>query len=164
MPRPLGLTSTAADPFDPAMHAKRNDRYLTPLPFIAKLGKFDLDPCGAPGHATAGEVWTPEEVGDGLSLPWHGRVWLNPPYGRTMGDWVRALIRHGSGVALIPCAPDTKLWHDDIFPAASAVLFVKGRMHFEGVTHPSNHPSAVVAFSFEDAKALAVSGLGKVLS
>ena len=74
MPKPLGLTSSVG------RFAERNDRWLTPLPLVRSLGDFDLDPCGAPGHATASTVWTPEEVGDGLSMRWFGRVWLNPPY------------------------------------------------------------------------------------
>jgi hypothetical protein len=26
---------------------------------------------------------------DGLSLPWHGSVFANPPYGRELRRWVR---------------------------------------------------------------------------
>ena len=162
MARPLGLTSTRSDRFDASMFAARNDRYLTPLGFIRSLGRFDLDPCGAPEHPTADTVWTPEEVGDGLSMPWHGRVWLNPPYGRTMREWVSALFRHGSGVALIPCAPDTKLWQELILPNASGVLLVKGRIRYVNSDAPCNHASAVVAVSPEDRLSLIESQQGYV--
>lgn len=160
MSRPLGRTSTASDPFDAGMFAKRNDRYLTPLDLIAACGVFDLDPCGAPGHPTAGTVWTPEEVGDGLSLPWFGRVWLNPPYGRTIDQWVTRLMIHGHGVALIPCTPDTRLWQNVILPQASAVLFVRGRIRYLNSPSPANHPSALVAASDDDAEHLRQSGRG----
>lgn len=92
----LSRTDTEIDKFDPDFN-KRNDRWLTPLTLIEKLGAFDLDPAGAPGHPTATEVWTPENVGDGLSLQWSGRVWLNPPYGREMRAWVERLAQHGNG-------------------------------------------------------------------
>jgi hypothetical protein len=160
--RPQGRTSTAADPFDAEMFAKRNDRYLTPLPLVRALGEFDLDPCGAPGHATARTVWTPEEVGDGLSLPWFGRVWLNPPYGREISVWVDRLFQHGSGIALLPCAPDTALWQRRVLADAAAVLFVRGRIRYENAERPANHASALVAVSSVDAAALTASDLGHV--
>lgn len=160
--RPLGLTSTAADPFDGDMFARRNDRYLTPLPLVRSLGPFDLDPCGAPGHPTAAVVWTPEAVGDGLSLEWFGRVWLNPPYGRTIGTWVDRLFAHGSGIALIPCTPDTALWQNRILPLASAVLFLRGRISYVGQPRPANHASALVAVSSADADVLRSTDLGHV--
>lgn len=156
-------TSTKANPFDPKFFADRNDRWLTPLAIVRALGTFDLDPCAAPGHATATETWTPEEVGDGLAMPWHGRVWLNPPYGRAMREWVERLAEHGSGIALIPVAPGTKLWQNVVFRHATAVHFWRHRINFiredapETMTSPTE--SSLIAFSEPDADALASSGL-----
>lgn len=164
--RMAARTSTKADPFDPTFFSKRNDRWLTPLAIIEDLGPFDLDPCAAPDHPTAETRWTPEEVGDGLAMPWHGRVWLNPPYGRTMGDWVRRLVEHESGVALIPVATGTKLWQDVVFPHATAILFYRHRINFlrradldtaEEMVAPQ--ASALIAFSARDAEALVNSKL-----
>ena len=51
--------------------------------------------------------------GDGLSLPWHGVVFVNPPYGRTLGPWVANAhheVQEGRAqtvVALLPARPDT---------------------------------------------------------
>lgn len=159
-------TSTKADRFDASFFSRRNDRWLTPLSIIDDIGPFDLDPCAAPDHPTAETRWTPEEVGDGLSMPWFGRVWLNPPYGRTMGDWVRRLVEHGSGVALIPVASGTKLWQDVVFPSAHAILFYRHRINFlrradantaEEMVAPQ--ASALIAFSDMDADALCSSSL-----
>jgi hypothetical protein len=125
-----GTTETAIDRFDPDYDA-RNDRYLTPLPLIRALGRFDLDPCGAPGHDTARLVWTPETIGDGLSMEWAGRVWLNPPYGRTMADWVQRLAEHGRGTALLFARTDTDVFQRHVFPRASALLFIQRRVKFE---------------------------------
>lgn len=159
----IGKTATAIDTLEPDYTA-RNDRWLTPLPLIQALGTFDLDPCGAPGHATAAEVWTPEEVGDGLALPWHGRVWLNPPYGRTMADWIQRLSEHGSGTALIFARTETALFHELVWPHATAILFLRGRVTFldpEGVAAAANSgaPSVLIAYGGRDAHALATSGL-----
>jgi hypothetical protein len=110
-------TSTTADRFTDDVFATRNDRWLTPLDVIRALGRFDLDPCAAPNHDTAIDRWTPEEIGDGLSLPWHGRVWLNPPYGRESRTWVERLVDHGTGTALLPVELD-----DMVSPAASALI------------------------------------------
>lgn len=160
----VGKTSTKADPFDGGMHAARNDRWLTPLPLVRALGSFDLDPCGAPGHATASEVWTPEEVGDGLAMPWEGRVWLNPPYGRTMADWMRRLAEHDHGTALIFARTETALFHELVWPLATAILFLRGRVTFldpDGVAASANSgaPSVLIAYGQHDADALASSGL-----
>lgn len=160
----VGKTSARGDLFDADQFATRNDRWLTPLSLINALGRFDLDPSGAPGHDTAREVWTPEDVGDGLSMPWTGRVWLNPPYGRTMVDWVRALALHGTGTALLFARTETALFHDWVWPQASALLFLKGRLTFlqpDGGKPIANAgaPSVLIAYGAEDADALRASGL-----
>lgn len=160
----VGRTSARSDSSDPDMFAVRNDRWLTPLPIIRALGDFDLDPCGAPDHATASEVWTPEAVGDGLSMPWTGRVWLNPPYGRAMEDWIRKLAEHGQGTALIFARTETRLFHELVWPVASALLFLRGRITFinpDGSTPIANSgaPSVLIAYGAGDAAALESSGL-----
>jgi hypothetical protein len=163
--RTAGRTSTKADPFSSTAFADRNDRWLTPLPIIAALGTFDLDPCGAPGHPTATTVWTPEEIGDGLSLPWEGRVWLNPPYGREQRPWMEMLVSHGQGTALIPVATGTKLWQEIVLPYATAILFYRHRVSFlrrdgkddDSMVAPA--ASGLVAFGDRDADALYDSNL-----
>jgi hypothetical protein len=159
-------TATAIDALEPDYSA-RNDRYLTPLPMIRALGTFDLDPCGAPGHGTAREVWTPETVGDGLSMPWAGRVWLNPPYGRTMGDWVERLADHGHGTALLFARTDTGVFQRHVFPRATALLFVERRIRFAvpenrrslGDRGEGSAPSVLIAFGNADAALLKRSGI-----
>lgn len=160
----VGSTSARGDAFADDLYAFRNDRWLTPLPLVQSLGQFDLDPCGAPDHATAAEVWTPETMGDGLSMPWSGRVWLNPPYGRTMGDWMRALAIHGSGTALIFARTETALFHEWVWPTATALLFLKGRITFltpDGSPSKANSgaPSVLIAYGERDAEALRGSGI-----
>lgn len=104
--------------------AQRNDRWLTPPDAMKALGVFDLDPSGAPGHVLARVTFLQEDGADGLSDPWFGRVWMNPPYGRTMRQWVERLVTHGTGTALIPVAAGTKFWQEVVFLESSAVHFL----------------------------------------
>lgn len=146
------------------------DRWLTPRWVLDALGAFDLDPCGAPGWNTATEVWTPEEVGDGLSMPWRGRVWMNPPYGSASTAWLQQLAAHGTGTALIFARTDTAAWHDWVFPYADVALFLRGRLSFvrpDRMDQPgrlsgegnSGAPSVLLAYGRNDVEHLRMSGL-----
>jgi hypothetical protein len=89
--------------------------------------------------------------GDGLLANWRGRVWCNPPYGRETAAWLRRCWQHGNSTALIFARTETDAWFDHVWPHASAILFLKGRLHFHHVDgkraeHNSGAPSALVAF------------------
>jgi hypothetical protein len=75
--------------------------WLTPPSILQFLGRFDLDPCAAPSPrpwpTATQHIELPE---DGLSLPWAGRVWLNPPYDETLDKWMERMAAHKSGIAL----------------------------------------------------------------
>lgn len=82
------------------------DVWLTPKHIIDALGKFDLDPCAAPlprPWETASASFV--EADDGLSQEWFGRVWMNPPYGRGIGAWMKKMAEHakagGGGISLV---------------------------------------------------------------
>lgn len=140
--------------------------WWTPPDVLRALGVvFDLDPCAPPLPAAP---WLPERryslPQDGLSLPWEGRVWLNPPYGPRTVDWLRRLAQHGDGVALVFARTDTAWWHE-VVPCATAVTFVSGRLAFirEGAEMRSGNsgaPSALLAFGDECADAVETSKLG----
>lgn len=142
------------------------DEWWTPPHVFEALGlEFDLDPC-APSLPDA--PWLPgnryTRHADGLSLPWAGRVWLNPPYGREAGRWVRKLAEHGHGVALVFSRTDVRWWHAAV-PSADAVCFIRGRLTFiagAGQSAPGNSggPSALLAYGKDCAEALARSQLG----
>lgn len=139
------------------------DRWLTPLWIIEALGHFDLDPAGAPNHHTADVVITPES-GDGLADDWVGRVWLNPPYGSATAVWLQRLKQHGHGTALIFARTETKMFFDHVWGAASAVLFLRGRLTFlrPDLSSPpgnSGATSVLIAYGSSDAEALRVSDL-----
>lgn len=110
---------------DPHNHIGKTNTWLTPLKLIRSLGKFDLDPCGFPGHQTAAKlICLPE---DGLSAQWSGRVWLNPPYGKEQQAWLQRLQVHGNGIALIFARLET-IW---IQPFLRGGFFqLRGRIRF----------------------------------
>lgn len=144
---------------------RSTDIWLTPPAILRCLGAFDLDPCAAPPPRpwpTARQhIALPQ---DGLAMPWHGRVWLNPPYGSHTGQWLARLADHGNGIALIFARTDTAMFHASVFSQAFAVLFLRGRIRFHDrcgrVSHSSGGaPSCLVAYGAANAVALASCGL-----
>lgn len=139
--------------------AGRTNTWLTPPSIVQALGPFDLDPCAAPEPRpwdTAHEHWT----SDGLTREWSGRVWLNPPYGADLIDWLAKMARHGRGIALVFARTETDAFHRYVWPVAHSLLFLRGRLHFH---HPDGRraaanaggPSVLIAYSDRDAFALA---------
>jgi hypothetical protein len=144
----------------------KSDVWLTPRHVIERIGlPYDLDPCTIPG----GVPWidaarTYSLPDDGLALPWAGRVWLNPPYGKEAGAWVERLADHGWGIALVFSRTDVRWWHA-VLPRATAVCFIEGRLTFvpgAGQSAPGNSggPSALIAFGEDCARAVEQSSLG----
>lgn len=140
--------------------------WLTPPWVIKALGDFDLDPCAAPNPRpwdTAKTHYT-APAQDGLSLPWDGRVWLNPPYGDAVGRWLAKLGRHGAGTALIFARTETEAFHSEVFAKADAILFLEGRLFFHypsGLQAEANAgaPSVLCAYGADDAELLRYSGI-----
>lgn len=64
-----------------------DNEWYTPEKYIqaAKevMGNIDLDPasCELANQTVQAATYYSKDQ-DGLSLSWHGRIWLNPPYGR----------------------------------------------------------------------------------
>lgn len=148
----------------------KSDEWLTPPDILARLGIFDLDPC-APVLArrpwsTADRHFTVED--NGLSCLWHGRVWMNPPFGREAIHWMRRIAKHGDGIALIPARTETAMFYETVWGKADAVLFIEGRPHFyrvDGTRAPFNSgaPICLIAYGKENVAALEHSGLGHVV-
>lgn len=138
--------------------------WLTPKKIIDVLGPFDLDPCAAPEPRpwpTARKHFVVAQ--DGLSKPWHGLVWLNPPYGKETGIWLDRLAEHGNGIALIFARTETR-WFQSVASKASVAFFPAGRISFfhpdgsPGSTSPGA-PSVFLAFGEEAKIRLIKSGL-----
>ncbi|WP_035696907.1 DNA N-6-adenine-methyltransferase [Glycomyces tenuis] len=134
----------------------RSNVWLTPPGITEALGPFDLDPCGHEGWPTAKELICPPR--DGLTEPWHGRVWLNCPY-REIGAWLAKLADHGDGIALTFARTETAWFIDHIWKKATGVKFLHGRIRFwhpEGYQARDNAgaPSVLAAYGPECARSL----------
>lgn len=135
-----------------------NDEWLTPPDLLRIFGPFDLDPCAPVTRPwpMAKKHYTRDE--NGLELPWEGRVWLNPPYGRHTFEWIERLAEHRNGLALIFARTETIGFHEQVWNKADAIFFFRGRLCFHYVTGekggPANAPSCVVAYSKEDTESL----------
>lgn len=145
----------------------KTDVWLTPPHVLKAMGQFDLDPCACsePRPWPTAETHYTKEM-NGLILPWHGRVWCNPPYGgpKIIGPWMRRMAEHGNGVALIMARTETEVFHETVWEAATAVLFLKGRLYFhrqDGTRAAANAgaPSCLVAYGRANAGILAACDL-----
>lgn len=120
---------------------------------------FDLDPCAAINQPWNFAIHQYTIEHDGLNQPWSGNVWLNPPYGKQTAAWLSRLVQHGQGIALIFARTETSDWFDFVWSKATAVLFLRGRLHFHHVDgkrakHNSGAPSALIAYGGYNARLL----------
>jgi len=110
---------------------------------------FTLDPCASQGNAKCAKFYTKEQ--DGLEQSWAGEVvFMNPPYGREIGKWVRKAFlewKHNGVpvVLLLPARTDTTWFHECCIYAA-AIHFIRGRLHFGGAKNGAPFPSMLVYF------------------
>ncbi len=141
------------------------EEWLTPPAIIAALGPFDLDPCAPmprPWRTARAHYYRPI---DGLTAPWRGRIWLNPPYSAgIIGRWLARMAAHNHGTALIFARTETQPFFRHVWEACTALLFLEGRLHFhypDGTRAKANGgaPSVLCAYGREDADRLAGSGL-----
>jgi hypothetical protein len=113
------LFTVAAD----SIAVTSDDCYTPKWVFDAMGLRFDLDvaaPVGGPWHVPCDRYYTAEE--DGLSCPWNGLVWCNPPYSN-FGAWVERFTAHDRAVLMGLMAPRVDR-RSRAFAAADAVAFI----------------------------------------
>ena len=94
-------TTSAETRLFPVTESHR-DTILTPKSLFESLNlRFNLDVAAAidGDFVPAKHRYTVND--DGLTLPWSGRVWMNPPYSKPE-PWVDKFIQHANGIALLP--------------------------------------------------------------
>lgn len=124
--------------------------WYTPHETFEELNKefgFTLDPCCTDENATCRHYYTVKE--NGLAQDWGTEVvFMNPPYGRTIADWMRkayeSSLAGATVVCLVPARTDTAWWHD--YSMKGEVRFLRGRLKFGGAATNAPFPSAVVIF------------------
>lgn len=125
-------------------------------------GDTDLDPAASRVHRTikaATQYYGPDDPDDpldGLDQLWSGKVYLNPPYGRTIKDWIDKIVLEVSTsldvegvIALLPLRSDVGWFQDDVLDEATMICFVRGRLKFGGSENSAPFPSVVVLFGGE---------------
>lgn len=118
-----------------------NNEWYTPGEYIEAartvLGEIDLDPASSPDAnaiVRAAEFYTLAD--NGLEQPWHGRIWLNPPYAQPaiehFAGKLSASVFAGdvsAAVVLVNNATETE-WFRTIASVARAICFPEGRVRF----------------------------------
>ena len=130
-------------------YSSKSDEWPTPQWLFDALDRefgFTLDPCSTDSNAKCPKHYTRAE--NGLRRSWADEtVWMNPPYGREIGDWMAkaynaARAERATVVCLVPARTDTKWWHD--FAMKHEIRLLRGRLHFGGATASAPFPSAIV--------------------
>lgn len=132
------------------LYSSASDEWATPQHLFDRLHAqygFTLDPCSTHQNAKCTKHYTRAE--DGLSQSWADEVvWMNPPYGRGIGAWVRKAyeesLRGATAVCLLPGRTDTKWFWD--WCCYGTVEFVRGRLRFGAATNSAPFPSILVYF------------------
>ena len=139
------------------------DEYYTPPELFNALGlTFDLDVCAPEG----GVPWVPasrhySKIDDGLTSPWGGRVWMNPPYSNPE-PWVDKWLEHGEGVAVLPTSQAKwfrKLWDS---PAVSAHPTFRSMYYFIHQGKRAHIWLPVLVWAVGESEIQALANVGKV--
>lgn len=149
---------TGSDQWDtpPGHFDSDTDEWATPpsllRPLADAVGGFDLDPCsGAEEKSIAEETYTAED--DGLTSPWFGTVWCNPPYS-DMEAWMRRAVDQSNReetdliLVLAPARTSTQ-WFHDYAVEADLLAFLEGRLTFGNPREQVRNapfPSLIAAF------------------
>lgn len=126
------------------------DQWATPQDFFdqqnALYGPFDVDVCADSTNAKCQRFF--DKSADGLQQKWSGKCWMNPPYGREIGRWMKKAYESSLNgalvVCLVPARTDTNWWHD--YAMNGEITFIKGRLKFGGSKNSAPFPSALVVF------------------
>lgn len=114
-----------------------NDEWMTPQWILDLLPDIDLDPCYSEHSAVdARQTLNVRKGDDGLKAEWHaGHVFCNPPYTKTARWLAKAASEVDKGNAttvtcLVPAVPGDGPWKREVWPKATAIGFIQGRVAF----------------------------------
>lgn len=127
----------------------------TPQDFFDALNKefhFEIDVAASEENFKCGRFYGKES--NSLEINWGiwKSIWLNPPYDKSIGLWLRKAYESAQDGCTIVCliqgrSCDTKWWHDYIMKS-SEIRFIKDRLHFglNGKFSRANISSLIVVF------------------
>jgi len=137
----------------PILFSHKSDEHGTPQWLYNKLDKiyqFNLDPCATKESAKCAWYFTKEQ--DGLAQNWtNHRAFVNPPYSETK-LWVEKAIyevEHNGCelvVMLLPSRTGMKWFTQGCLPYYKKLIFIQGRLKFEGQENSAPFDSIIVVF------------------
>jgi len=140
-----------------------NDHYTPKWVFDLLSVTFDIDVAAPVG----GVPWIPalhsySQADDGLTQPWHGLVWCNPPFSDIL-PWVRRLNQHGNGIALLPHTKGG--WRQEIWEQADGLVESKEinqmLFNYQGRSNKAVFPTLFLA-AWGDVGLKAIAKVGRV--
>lgn len=121
--------------------SQKNNDWYTPEEYLAAarevMGSIDLDPASSDTAQAIVQAKSYHTIDNsGLTVPWAGKVWLNPPYSATeIQQFIKKLLLHweegdiSEAIVLTNNSTDTT-WFHDLLDSVSRVCFTKGRIGF----------------------------------
>ena len=140
-----------------AIVLKERDFFKTPEPIWRALGVVDLDPCAAEDTHIGRVNYALERGEDGLTLPWVGFVYCNPPFSQKE-RWAARMAEHGNGLLLLPergSAP----WFGPLAMLVGRYWVMGKKINFIGGPSSNNLGSVFFPFGAEALNRLMASGL-----
>lgn len=138
-----------------AMYSSASDEWETPQNLFDDLNArfhFQMDVCATPQNAKCQRFFTKEQ--NGLLQDWGGICWMNPPYGREIGQWMQKAYESAQSgatvVCLVPARTDTAWWHD--YAMRGEITFIRGRLKFGNAKNSAPFPSALIVFKPKETK------------
>ena len=132
------------------------DDWATPQYIFDELDKefhFTTDVCADEKNHKCANYFTKED--NGLEQDWIAECYMNPPYGREIGKWVKkaydAALKGATVVCLLPSRTDTA-WFQDFCLKSKDIRFIRGRLKFGDSKNSAPFPSVIVVFSKETIK------------
>jgi len=144
-----------------ALFSSDSTTWETPQNLFDELNRefwFEVDVCADMKNHKCSKWYT--EGQDGLKQEWYVQAktcWMNPPYGRTISDWIQKASEESKKgctvVCLLPARTDTKYFHRYIWDKHNhrpkpgvEVRFLQGRLKFVGAKDSAPFPSMIVIF------------------
>lgn len=112
-----------------------SDCFNTPEEVVEAIGYVDTDPCSNEwSHVRSAMSYSLDEGENGLTSPWHGLVYTNPPFSDTL-PWIKRGVRHvrdvtgGGYIALLKLDPTTAVYRA-LYEAHATIYSFRRRLHF----------------------------------
>ena len=145
-------------------HSSATDEWATPQSTFDAINtefEFGLDVCALQSSAKTVNWYGPDHADhtrlDGLEQDWTGdaqgsTIWMNPPYGTTIGKWMHKAVEEtnkgATVVCLLPVRTDTRWFQDTVLALQqqdrAEIRFIRGRLKFGNARTGAPFPSAIV--------------------